>query len=349
MKHNCIFLLLISSLTSFAQPQAINYQGVARNAAGQALLNQNIGLQLSILDSTASGQTVYVETQSTTTNNSGLFNLSIGTGTIVSGVFANIAWGIGDKWLKIEMDTTGGNNYLLIGTSQFLSVPYTLFSSNATNAANGLPAGGAQGQTLTFCNGWPRWTNNGECSVTICSQELMIYNLDVSNYRNGDPIPHVTDPLVWIGLTTGAWCWYNNDSATYASTYGKLYNWYAVNDARGLAPTGWHVPTDAELTTLETCLGGYSTAGGNMKETGTTHWTSPNTGATNSSGFTALPGGYCNYAGTFYYIGSFGRWWSSTEFSSVDAWDRNLNYNNGNIDRYLTKKSVGFSVRCLKD
>src|ERR1035437_4904310 len=128
-------------------------------------------------------------------------------------------------------------------------------------------------------------------SVTICTQSWMLKNLDVSTYRNGDLIPEVTDGSAWSALTAGAWCWYNNDSATNASTYGKLYNWYAVNDPRGLAPTGWHVPSDAEWTTLSTCLGGNAVAGGAMKETGTTHWTSPNTGATNSSGFTGLPGG----------------------------------------------------------
>src|SRR5450759_1177427 len=168
-------------------------------------------------------------------------------------------------------------------------------------------------------------------SVTICTQVWMLKNLDVSTYRNGDLIPKVTDPTAWSALTTGAWCWYNNDSATNASTYGKLYNWYAVNDPRGLAPTGWHVPSDAEWTTLSTCLGGNAVAGGAMKETGTTHWTSPNTGATNSSGFTGLPGGYRNNDGSFNNVGNFGYWWSSTELNTTDAWYRNLYYNGGNI------------------
>src|ERR1035437_8570614 len=127
-------------------------------------------------------------------------------------------------------------------------------------------------------------------SVTICTQVWMLKNLDVSTYRNGDLIPKVTTTTAWDALTTGAWRWCNNDPAM-GVIYGKLYNWYVVNDPRGLAPTGWHVPSDAEWTTLSTCLGGYAVAGGAMKETGTTHWTSPNTGATNSSGFTGLPGG----------------------------------------------------------
>jgi uncharacterized protein (TIGR02145 family) len=137
-------------------------------------------------------------------------------------------------------------------------------------------------------------------------------NLDVRTYRNGDKIPHVKSKAIWDTLTTGAWCWYNNDSATGAA-YGKLYNWYAVNDPRGLAPTGWHVPSDAEWDTLSTFLGGDGYAGGKMKETGTTHWWDPNADATNSSGFTALPGGTRYYLGEFFDAGGYGYWWSSTE------------------------------------
>jgi uncharacterized protein (TIGR02145 family) len=99
-------------------------------------------------------------------------------------------------------------------------------------------------------------------------------NLNVSHYRNGDVIPQVTDPTAWSSLTTGAWCYYNNDTAN-GTVYGKLYNWYAVNDPRGLSPQGWHVPTDAEWTNLTSCLGGESLAGGKMKAT--TLWDSPNT------------------------------------------------------------------------
>src|SRR5665647_2153473 len=141
-------------------------------------------------------------------------------------------------------------------------------------------------------------------SVTICTQVWMLKNLDVSTYRNGDLIPEVTDQTAWATLTTGAWCYNNNDPAV-GVIYGKLYNWYAVNDPRGLAPTGWHVPSDAEWTTLSTCLGGDAVAGGAKKETGTTHWTSPNTGATNSSGFTALPGGLRDRTGPFYNVAKY--------------------------------------------
>src|SRR5690606_33259564 len=109
-----------------------------------------------------------------------------------------------------------------------------------------------------------------------------------------DVIPQVTDPTIWGNLTTGAWCYYNNDPAN-EIIYGKLYNWYAVNDPRGLAPVGWHIPSDSEWTILTDYLGGFEVAGGKMKETGTTHWANPNIGADNSSGFTGLPGGYRAY------------------------------------------------------
>jgi uncharacterized protein (TIGR02145 family) len=176
----------------------------------------------------------------------------------------------------------------------------------------------------------------------------MSKNLDVAFYRNGDPIPQVTDPTAWAALTTGAWCYYNNDP-TQGNKYGKLYNWYAVNDPRGLAPQGWHVPSDAEWTTLETTLGGSSVAGGKMKEAGTLNWTTPNTSATNESGFAGLPGGGRNYYGTFVTIGEYGYWWSSTESSTDGAWSRYLGYNLGDVSRYGTNKVKGYSVRCLRD
>jgi len=181
MKSKLLLVLLTTSVIfSFAQPQGINYQGVARDASGNALLNQSISIRLSVLDSSATGQATYTETHSTTTNNTGLFNLTIGAGTVISGVFANIPWGIGDKWLKIEMDVAGGSNYQLVGTTQFLSVPYALHSKTS---GNGLPAGsnngdilywngtiwetlsaGPEGLSLGICNGVPLW---GGCPISV--------------------------------------------------------------------------------------------------------------------------------------------------------------------------------------
>lgn len=185
-------------------------------------------------------------------------------------------------------------------------------------------------------------------TIQIGTQKWMSKNLDVAFYRNGDPIPQVSDPAAWAGLTTGAWCYYNNDPIQ-GNKYGKLYNWYAVNDPRGLAPQGWHIPSDAEWRTLETTLGGSSVAGGKMKEPGTLNWITPNTLADNSSGFAGLPGGRRSNRGLSRYFGYFGGWWSSTENSPASAWYQGMNANYGIANRSTIYKTFGFSVRCLRD
>lgn len=183
-------------------------------------------------------------------------------------------------------------------------------------------------------------------TVTIGTQTWMLKNLDVTTYRNGDPIPQVTDPTAWANLTTGAWCYYENNSAN-GATYGKLYNWYAVNDPRGLAPAGWHVPSDAEWTTLTTYLGGESVAGNKIKAT--TGW-NPYSGITNtnSSGFTGLPGG-SRGNGIFRQIGNNAFWWSSSEDNTTAVLHRALDYSGGAAYRSSSIKLWGLSVRCLRD
>jgi len=197
-------------------------------------------------------------------------------------------------------------------------------------------------------------------SITIGTQVWTNQNLSVARYRNGDIIPQVTDPTQWAALTTGAWCWYNNDSATYGATYGRLYNWYAVNDARGLAPQGWHVPSNAEWDRLvkyldagadTNCVNCYQSfiAGGAMKST--VGWNAPNAGATNSSGFAALPGGNRNVAAAFDGGGGrLGYWWSASESNTTQAWFRGLYYNENIVYRGpAANKLIGFSVRCVRD
>jgi uncharacterized protein (TIGR02145 family) len=183
-------------------------------------------------------------------------------------------------------------------------------------------------------------------TVDICTQVWMAKNLTVSHYRNGDSIPEVENGTVWSGLTTGAWCYYKGDTAN-GRKYGKLYNWYAVNDPRGLAPAGWHIPNDSEWTVLTKCLGG--SAGGKMKETGTTHWLSPNTGATNSSGFTALPGGNLAVGFIFFDINEYAYWWSTTD-ANPSPWFYTLSYETANVQRSNPfPKGDGLSIRCVKD
>ena len=200
--------------------------------------------------------------------------------------------------------------------------------------------------------------------VHIGNQTWMVENLKTTKYRNGETIPNVTDGTEWTALTTGAWCTYNNDVANVAK-YGRLYTWYAATDSRNIAPAGWHVPNDAEWTTLETYLiaNGYNydgtTSGNKIAKSlaSTTDWiSSSNTGAigndltkNNSSGFTALPGGYRSYSGAFFDIGNGGNWWCSAEDGATNAWIRYLDYYDGSLYRDGNTKSYGFSVRCIRD
>lgn len=186
-------------------------------------------------------------------------------------------------------------------------------------------------------------------TITIGTQVWMVENLRTTKYRNGDPITHLTDDVQWVSTSDGAYCAYSN-MATLGSTYGMLYNWYAVDDSRQIAPTGWHVPSDAEWTTLVDFLGGEATAGGKMKETGEVHWASPNTGATNSSGFTALSGGFRANNGYCTGLSGFACFWTSTEnYPETSAWYRGLYSESAEIGRNIDFEKNGFYVRCLKD
>ena len=177
----------------------------------------------------------------------------------------------------------------------------------------------------------------------IGTQTWTTKNLDVTTYRNGDAIPQVQDAKAWENLRTGAWCYYENNTAN-GSSYGKLYNWYAVNDPRGLAPKGYHIPSDAEWTKLSDNLG--DEAGTKMKSS--SGWKNNGNG-TNTSRFAGLPGGFRSYDRDFFNIGAGGYWWSSSEFNTSFAWYRNLYFNDGNVNRDNANKHYGFSVRCLRD
>lgn len=226
---------------------------------------------------------------------------------------------------------------LLLLTGLAVMLTYSCSKSNDSNN----PTSG--GGTVTDIDG------NVYHTVTIGTQVWMVENLKTTKYRNGDPIPNVTGNAAWAALTTGAYCWYFNDVTTYKATYGGLYNWYAAIDSRNIAPAGWHVPTDAEWTTVTTFLGGEVVAGGKLKETGTSHWSFPNTGATNATGFTALPGGGHMSDGAFCYAGGFGYWWTSTASDASYARERDLGCSYAGVGRYYDGKQSGFSVRCVRD
>jgi uncharacterized protein (TIGR02145 family) len=181
-------------------------------------------------------------------------------------------------------------------------------------------------------------------TIKVGSQTWMAENLKTTRYNDNAPIPFVTEVAIWSALSTSAYTWYNNDSIA----YGALYNWYAVNTGK-LCPTGWHVPSDDEWTGLTTYLGGDSIAGDKIKETGTIHWLTPNTEASNESGLTGLPGGYRSNIGTFGNIKKIGYWWSSTSFSTVDAYYRFISSDFEPVVRSNSSKRGGFSIRCVMD
>jgi len=196
-------------------------------------------------------------------------------------------------------------------------------------------------QTLTDIDG------NSYNTVQIGTQCWLKENIKVTKYRNGDQISNITDATEWSNLITGAYCDYNN-SVSNSTIYGKLYNYYTVADSRNLCPTGCHVPTDAEWTTLTTYL--EPNAGDKLKEAGSTHWQSLNSGATNESGFTALPGGWRSGGnGMFINLGSEGCWWSSTEYDIGKALFFSLYYNSTSPYISINLKHEGYSVRCVKD
>ncbi len=192
-------------------------------------------------------------------------------------------------------------------------------------------------------------------TVTIGKQVWSTTNLDVTSFRNGDAIPHAKTEEEWKKAGENrqpAWCYYNNDSAN-GIKYGKLYNWYAVNDARRIAPKDWHIPSDKEWTALTNYLGGEVGSGRKMKST--SGWTYGSTSMiydapNNSSGFSGLPGGYrSSYGWNFYEAGAKGYWWCSNENGKKYAWTRFLNWSISSVVRGHNSKMSGYSVRCLRD
>ncbi len=261
---------------------------------------------------------------------------------------------------KISTDITEPYQYEW-DTGIVKGVNYTIYarafdtSDNSTNSASIIVIVNENSGTVTDIDG------NVYQTLVIGDQEWMVENLKVTHYRNGDPIPHVTDSSQWVNLTTGAYCVYDNDPSN-DDTYGNLYNWYAVDDARGLAPAGWHVPTDDEIKELEMYLGmtqaqaestGYrGTNEGSKLAGGYDLWYNDdlrNDPEFDTSGFCFLPGGYRYGGGYFGGMGGYGYFWSYTVYYSTSAWGRYLCYDLATVTRGANGKRYGFSVRCVRD
>jgi uncharacterized protein (TIGR02145 family) len=306
----------------------------------------------------ASGTTIAAVTTDTitaiTTNSAtgGGFVASDGGASVTS---RGTCWSLASLPVNTGLHTVDGT-----GTGSFVSrmtnlLPDTLYYARAFAINSN---GTAYGSTRTFRTarapvyGVTDIDGNIYHMVRIGTLWWLQENLRTSRYRNGDPIPVVPADGQWKTLTTGAYCLYDNQGFN-DTIYGKLYNWYAMNDSRGLCPAGWHVPSDNEWTETGNFLGGSGSAGGKMKSTGTLEagsglWYAPNKNATNTSGFSGLPGGYRINYGTFYSTGNVACFWSASD-TVLNGWNYILDANNGELYRTFNLKTNGFSVRCCRD
>jgi uncharacterized protein (TIGR02145 family) len=286
-------------------------------------------------------------------------NSAISGGNITSGggssvTVRGICWSTNQTPTILDsktIDATGADNFIcnLSGLAANTTYYVRAFATNSLGTAYGnvimFTTLQESGGTVEDIDG------NIYQTVTIGTQIWLAENMKVTHYNNGDTIPNVIDDIEWINLTTGAYCDYKNTESN-SSIYGKLYNWYTMEDSLNICPSGWHVPTEAEWTTLSNFLGGDGVAGGKLKETGTTHWNSPNTGATNETGFTALPGGCrvytAHFDSTFFVLNRNAYFWSLTD-SGYQAKVRYLMNDRSSFFRDEKDKGWGFSVRCIKD
>lgn len=334
----------ISSLTGLTTSTSYYVRAYATNSLGTAYGNQVTFTTASVLTVTTNPITNLNETEAT---GGGIVNSDGGVAVTVRGV----CWSASVNPSLFDPHTVNGG-----GTGNFtshiaglcLNTTYYVraYATNSTGTVYGnqisflTPFG--TGLTITDVDG------NLYHTVTIGMQVWMLENLKTTHYSNGDAIP-VSDGSHWGGLTTGVYCNFNDDTVT-ANTYGRLFNWYAASDNRNICPCGWHVPANGEWSQLVTFLGGMAVAGGALKEAGTLHWASPNTGATNSSGFTALPAGYRLYDGSFNDLTKSGVFWTATSYSARYSFWYQLSSTNATI--YTDNQgliSTGMSVRCVKN
>jgi uncharacterized protein (TIGR02145 family) len=428
MKKFYIFLyLVIASLTQLqAQaPQSFNYQATVRNTTGELIINSNVYFKFNVIQGSQTAVPVFTETHYVPTDDLGQVTLIIGEGTANTGVFSEIDWSLGSYFLGIELSINGDNDYVAMGTTQLLSVPFALYAANSGNAtpatpdleavlaennsANNQQIKNLQDPTDTqdavtknytyskaevdalIANLQSQIDNTETASVTDIDGNTYDYitygdqvwtvdNAAMETYRDGTPIPQVTDATEWSNLTTGAWCYYNNDP-----TKGKLYNWYAVmgihdtdesTPNKEFAPEGWHVSSDAEWTTLVEYLiaNGYNYDGTTTENklaksmASTTGWgTSTGTGEigndqslNNSSRFNAFPEGLRYSDGSFNSEGGNAVFWTSSENEDVSNSalgnnligenDPNGSFTNGGFQMgYTFDKHFGLSVRFVRD
>jgi uncharacterized protein (TIGR02145 family) len=381
-----LFLTAFASVSMFAQapPEAFNYSGAARDGGGNPVANEMIGLEFSILKGSPVGSEQYTEWHFVETDDLGVFNVAVGFGAPQSGSFSDIDWSDDKYFFKVSLDISGGTNFVEMGVTQLLSVPYALYAKSAGTAPKTVIVAGdfvtvtgegtedepyvvsaTRGFTgpaiFTEGGGITDIDGNLYKTVVIGEQEWMAENLKVTKYRNGVIIPNLPTAAAWKSTNSGAWINYNNNPDR-DEVYGKLYNWYAVADNKGLCPSGWHVPTEEDWIKLLRTIDPFSNpaqgtsgfSGGMMKSSGTLQqgsgvWMFPNAEASNGSGFSGIPGGRRLQDGNFSPLGFDAYWWSSTEGNLFSAPARSLVYGFGVCNRINNPKRNGLSVRCVKD
>ena len=367
-------------------PGKIHYQGLAVGANGKPIKNGTVGLRLSVLDSFPNGSALYTETKTASTDAAGIFSTYLGGGTATSGTFANIPWANGnDKFLKVEMDTQGGTNYQNMGSTQLVSVPYALHAGSA-NEANSLRDDLGNDYKVQIVNGQPTLVaniDNFNCNdslfyggkkystVLIGNQCWFKENLNFGKMINGG-INQSNDEII------EKFCYDNFQNN--CDNYGGLYQWAEalkyqngansntwtvpgfVGNVQGICPTGWHIPKYNEFCSLTKFVdstvicnswgwSGSLYGGGKLKSTNTIFWSQGNIGATNSSGFSALPAGYINPLPNPYFIGKYSETYflTVTEYSSSEIYVLGLSNSDSQIYFDFRNKNYGFSIRCLKD
>ena len=358
MKKLFVLIMLVAyNICAFSQvPEKMSYQAVIRNANNVLIANQEIGMRISILQGSATGTPVFVETHTPNTNANGLVTIEIGGGTPVSGTFAAIDWSAGSYFVKTEIDPGGGTAYTITGTNQLLSVPYSLYAKTSGTSTESidlkrqikiLEDNLIEAGTYKL----PDIDGNQYNVVKIGTQVWMKENLKTTKFNDGTDIPYAPDSSILIDNTTTSpfYSFY-----TSGLEYGAYYNWYSVNTGK-LCPIGWHVPSGKEWKTLTDYLGGDTVAG--VKLIATDYWLEePEPSNINESGFTALPAGglilrtYDVYQWPVFLNWNFiGQWWTS-EKTNESALTFMLTFDGSfSMTDYSIGLNFGLSVRCIRD
>ena len=379
MRYSLLFLnFILSSLLIAQVPGLMPYQAVARNATGQLLSNTTTTARFKLRELSASGSVVWTEDQSVVTNANGLFTAQLGT--VIS--LQTIDWAQGAMYLQTEVLV--GGNFIDQGANQLLSVPYAKVAGNikidvssegdtlvigngnpiiipGLSAANpapvtglphtcGLP--GIHNEVVTYGT-VTDFDGNVYKTINVNGREWMAENLNVGHFQNGDQIFIVEENNGWAGSILQPYSCYYDNIAVNACPYGRIYNFYAVTDPRELCPVGWHVPDNGEWALLGNAFGGSSAAGGALKTVGTLDdtglWYTPNTNATNASGFSAVPGGYRSQYGAYTQMSFGAYYWAGQSAGSNDGWFSQLRYDFNNLTGNIFDGRFGASVRCIRD